>query len=106
MSATAGIGLRNSTTTDDALSIVRELPIATPSATPIATASARPWRYVASVVSISPESVPSEIPGRARRRRDAVREIEQPNSRLGEHEERQGEEPTGDVRVSQGAAFA
>jgi hypothetical protein len=59
MRATAGIGRRNSITTDEASSNVRELPIRTPAVTPIKSANASPSRYAWSVKPISPESVPS-----------------------------------------------
>jgi hypothetical protein len=42
ISATAGIGLRNSMTTDEAATSVRELPRSTPRATPTPTAIASP----------------------------------------------------------------
>ena len=43
MSATAGIGRRNSITTDEASSSVRELPIRTPTVTPIRIAKREPF---------------------------------------------------------------
>ena len=58
MSATAGIGRRNSITTDVASSSVRELPIRRPAATPITIARASPSKYAESVSPISPDSVP------------------------------------------------